>query len=568
MKKNLLAMMLVSMALMQTSCHKQSDYEMEVDYRTTINDGDRVKYAEKTLGITIDKNQNWVLTNKAEVTVKVDADLSNIKEVQILSANPYTGETEKLAGVGASQGGSVTLSFRYPMSTTLCYAACLTSDGDGQAVSFVPGQDKTVSFQSEKESNSTPVEKVPMMTTRGMNRAMADNAIKVGGSDLQYTGWTLAYFPDLQNEAHLFLPEGKNNRPQVEALNSHSIVTAAAGGAVRMTYIGGRSGNQTTKIGYRVIDLDDPGKAVLGTFIVDENFDPANYYTADATQKPVMYSCKKVALPYRRQGSSSITTMMPGNVEIEFFLVVDGKDKSDELIRVTTYTVNGHTFVSCEDGDDNTFTDKMFFVDGAIVPAPPAPDIKPVPAKPQVWTYAWEDRDMDDYDMNDCVIRVKENAADNTKLDITLVAAGAQRDLKVYFAANEEDVFGKEIHEVLGVPAGTLTNTGRGNTVKTVTVTKPKPAGFDFQTNSFKLWVDVPMEEEAKYAQDHYFINIPTQGQDPHAIVIPADWSWPTERTKITDAYPRFAAWARDITDDSAKDWYKYPAAGKVFHVE
>lgn len=34
------------------------------------------------------------------------------------------------------------------------------------------------------------------------------------------------------------------------------------------------------------------------------------------------------------------------------------------------------------------------------------------------------------------------------------------------------------------------------------------------------------------------------------------------------DAYPKFVDWAKDITDADAKDWYKYPAKGKVIPKE
>lgn len=45
---------------------------------------------------------------------------------------------------------------------------------------------------------------------------------------------------------------------------------------------------------------------------------------------------------------------------------------------------------------------------------------------------------------------------------------------------------------------------------------------------------------------------------------IPGKWSWPTETTKITVAYPKFAEWAKDVTNKDAQDWYNYPVSGKV----
>ena len=63
---------------------------------------------------------------------------------------------------------------------------------------------------------------------------------------------------------------------------------------------------------------------------------------------------------------------------------------------------------------------------------------------------------------------------------------------------------------------------------------------------------------------NYYAISIPRKGQDPHGVVIPSKWQWPTETTSITNAYPQFAAWAHDIKNPTYKNWYMSPEAGKV----
>ena len=57
-------------------------------------------------------------------------------------------------------------------------------------------------------------------------------------------------------------------------------------------------------------------------------------------------------------------------------------------------------------------------------------------------------------------------------------------------------------------------------------------------------------------------VKISVKGQDPHGIVVPGKWQWPTEKTCIKDAYPEFNTWAADHT--KALDWYKHPVEGKV----
>lgn len=97
-----------------------------------------------------------------------------------------------------------------------------------------------------------------------------------------------------------------------------------------------------------------------------------------------------------------------------------------------------------------------------------------------------------------------------------------------------------------------------------VTITVDKPSGFDFQTCSFVLGAKVKEDQQGVYESDFYYISIATKGQDPHGICIPGKWSWPTETTKITVAYPKFAEWAKDVTNKDAQNWYNYPVSGKV----
>jgi hypothetical protein len=268
-----------------------------------------------------------------------------------------------------------------------------------------------------------------------------------------------------------------------------------------------------------------------------------------------------------RDHTGNLKNALPPDMRIDFFVVVDGQDMSSDSLRVTVYSVNGRTYLSCEDSNNDTFNDKMFYIEEGIIAAPVAPDVKPAPLTPLFWTYAWEDSELGDFDMNDCVIRVCENADDASKLDITLLAVGAKRDLKVYFAANDVDVFGRELHDVLGIARGQMTNTNQKD-VNPVTVTVAKPAGFDFQTNAFKLQTKRFEDEMAGYENEYTFVMLPTKGQDPHAIVIPGNWAWPKERVAITQAYPKFSQWAKDVTDMNAQDWYLYPAEKKVMSIE
>ena len=73
-------------------------------------------------------------------------------------------------------------------------------------------------------------------------------------------------------------------------------------------------------------------------------------------------------------------------------------------------------------------------------------------------------------------------------------------------------------------------------------------------------------DERVIYDSDYYAISIAKKGQDPHCIVIPGRWQWPTERTCIVDAYKQFATWAHDISDPTVKNWYMFPESSKVIN--
>ncbi len=75
-----------------------------------------------------------------------DANLDNIKEVLILSSNPYAGATYRLARLELTNGGTATLDFTAPLSSTVLYAACLNAKNECIARPFRPGTDTSVSF--------------------------------------------------------------------------------------------------------------------------------------------------------------------------------------------------------------------------------------------------------------------------------------------------------------------------------------------------------------------------------------------------------------------------------------
>lgn len=177
----------------------------------------------------------------------------------------------------------------------------------------------------------------------------------------------------------------------------------------------------------------------------------------------------------------------------------------------------------------------------------------------QTYTYAFEDmmKDVGDYDFNDVVLYVTVPYEKDGKkfIDVTLKAAGASKQLAVLF--NKQTIFGN-VHEALGVPVGTIVNTGEATgTTKTETIEVGSNFSLtndgDFYISDGKREIHIPN-----------FTNGFNKGDVPYAIRIASSWKWPKERVLITEAYTGFATWAQDAT--SEPNWYNNSEGGKVMN--
>ena len=544
---------LVLLGAMALSSCKQDMYENQPKPEETTDDGgtpavvtdaERVAYAEKVLGVSIDKEQDWSLSEEYSITIKADANLDNISAVAVLDANPYAGESNRLAMNPLTNGGTTTIKFRAPKRAELLYAACLTQSGECVARAFVPGQDSEVSFVYSHKN----VRKAP-----GARRLSPVE--KEAEVDLYY----MTDFYTFRNLLHKVLPKGQDNRAVVGKHNYTNTVKVIKNpysiNALPIAYVGGNS-DSTTVLNYDWLPQNSENGATSFT-IYDKyprGWDFFNYL--DETRQFELHGHLLYCRDLNSGEESQVFT--PGDV-VKFKVVKDSVVLEDEGgERVKVFQLNQNVVVACEDGNDWDYNDRVFWIPEGVDRIREITE--PVPPVPQVWTYVWEDQDFGDYDLNDCVIEVRENADDASKLDISLVALGANNNLWLYFDSKTQQnfrkltpVFQDELHKVLGAKEGSMVNTGQ-DSAQPITITVSKSADFDFQTCSFVLVSEV----------DGLFnsVKISVKGQDPHGIVVPGKWQWPTEKTCIKDAYPEFNTWAADHT--KALDWYKHPVEGKV----
>lgn len=165
-----------------------------------------------------------------------------------------------------------------------------------------------------------------------------------------------------------------------------------------------------------------------------------------------------------------------------------------------------------------------------------------VPTAAPAYTIVFEDLGTtDDFDFNDIVLFVYPYTKSN-KLKVVLVANGGTLKTDVKFG--DTDLF---------TATGTMTNTtlplDKAKVIAEKTIDLPN--GFtiskDNYASQFKIVVNGTTSIEATTEED--------KGKAPQVLIIPGEWSWPTERQNIGAAYPRFKNWVTDKTKDT--DWYK-----------
>ena len=205
-----------------------------------------------------------------------------------------------------------------------------------------------------------------------------------------------------------------------------------------------------------------------------------------------------------------------------------------------------------------------------------------IPKNYPVYSYAFEDTRVGDYDMNDVVIKAQETA--DGKINLKVVACGATMNLNIRLypaqgtrAANEAAHYQgtptnlsyngqEEVHAMLGADAMAMVNTGSTATARPITIQINK-GSYDP--------AHLPL---AIYSAQQGEIRLAGSGQAPFGVVIPKDWSWPTERECVTAAYDKTNAYNDDngnpvnqsfstfaAVAGAAEKWYNY-ATGSVMN--
>ena len=211
-------------------------------------------------------------------------------------------------------------------------------------------------------------------------------------------------------------------------------------------------------------------------------------------------------------------------------------------------TVNGKQFLCWESGTDKDYNDLIIEVQGGVSELTYTPKM----AKNQVYTFCFEDTPLGDYDLNDVVIKAKR--INDTQVQYEIIACGAYDEL---YVKNVDPAWeNTEIHALFGKQPGMFINTA-ANEEKLKNVVIKKTVGSTFtllDKNSQPYIYDKTTDKTIKLS---------TRGEDPHGIMIPADFKYPLDQVCIKDAYKNFNNWGQNSL--SYTDWYKSPQNDKVY---
>lgn len=223
---------------------------------------------------------------------------------------------------------------------------------------------------------------------------------------------------------------------------------------------------------------------------------------------------------------------------------------------------NGTSYITIEDYNDNDYNDFIFVLEGSPTP---------VVNDPIKYIYAVEDLGGDnDFDFNDIVFSVAHIQGHEEAI-VQPLAAGGIYEAVIRFNGKS---YG-EIHSKFGKNSSEMVNTAKGTTKNSMVKANPfkvnvgtewSHAAYGKTGNGFSVEVNVPNRVNKEIMSYE-----PGNNSAPQMLVLSENWLWPTERTRISDAYTEFLEWGANYSKtnwegyyDANKSWVSKHNDGKV----
>ncbi len=263
---------------------------------------------------------------------------------------------------------------------------------------------------------------------------------------------------------------------------------------------------------------------------------------------------------YRKFRSRPYTINPPTNLAAGIYVEVDGKyyysdpalnDGKCFFAQRTITDGNGtddtYSYICFDDPDDNGNEGDKDYNDMVLYTPQ---QLTPITHNETEWTIACEDLGGTfDYDFNDIVFRVRHTSG-NDYAYLFPVAAGGTLPAHVYYQGTQ---IPGEWHSFFGngYESDVMINTGKGpeeHAVKTIRL-EGLPTDWSIKaltSSSNGLTIKVKRADGEISS-----VTGPTNGSAPQMLILPYDWQWPVELTRITKAYPSFGEWGANYTNSS-----------------
>lgn len=214
----------------------------------------------------------------------------------------------------------------------------------------------------------------------------------------------------------------------------------------------------------------------------------------------------------------------------------------NNLSHTAVFSIDGKNYLGFEDWMDMDYNDVVFEITGTEG----GEEITVEDVEKPIYSYAFEDTNGGDYDMNDVVIRARESE-DGTKMILKFVAAGATLDLNVRLYPNagaDGMTYGerfevldrngkKEIHEMFNADHGYMINTNGGD----ANCASATPFEIEIDKATYGI-TDASKLRLAIYAPQHKVeMRLSGAGTMPYGLIVPGNWKWPQEYINIKRAY-------------------------------
>jgi len=220
------------------------------------------------------------------------------------------------------------------------------------------------------------------------------------------------------------------------------------------------------------------------------------------------------------------------------------------MSRAAIFSANGKAYIGFEDLVDKDFNDVIFEVSGGVSLNEPEIEVDK-----NVYTMAWEDTQLGDYDLNDVIIKAQR--VDNTHVLFSLEATGAWDELYLRNINGQKLNTTTEVHAIFGQTGerGFINTVVEADHIAPVREVVEVPAAFTFTDDQYLPYI----YNKTKNSE----VRISRQGEDPHGIIIPADFRYPFEKKCIKWPYTEFSKWGEKKVDET--DWYLYPELDFIY---